>query len=120
MEQLSPGLTRHRYCTHRLSNDAGEGVCKVVRRYSAGPFQLDYACASPGLTNEFSGQAPNVLCRDHWECLVCRLQEAVNEAGIARRDNVPSCIIDEPSGSQDRKRDLKLTKRLFHHSSLRQ
>jgi hypothetical protein len=29
-------------------------------------------------------------------------------------------VVDEPSRSQDRKRDLKLTKRLFHHSSLRQ
>ena len=58
----SPGLTGHRHRAHRLSNDTGEGLGKVVRRYAAGPFQLDYACASPVLTNEFSGQAPNVLC----------------------------------------------------------
>ena len=46
---------------HRLSNDAGEGVGKVIRRYSAGPFQFNYARAGPVLTNEFGGQAPNIL-----------------------------------------------------------
>src|ERR1700730_4956752 len=107
-EQFFPRCPGHRHRTHRLCNDAREGVGEVVGRYATGALKLDDTYASPIPLNEVRRHPPNVLRGNHRKRLVRWQQEAVNETRLAGRRHVPRNIIDEPGGPEDGKRQRKL------------
>jgi hypothetical protein len=64
-EPRGPQVSAYRPRMHRLSDDGGEGVGKVIRRYATGALQLDDPDAGLILLNEVCRHTPNVLRGDH-------------------------------------------------------
>src|SRR5580700_948291 len=96
-EQRLPSLAWHRFRADRTAQQVGEGGRDLLRSHTTRRFQLDYAAADPRGLDKFGRHTPDVRCGNHWHCLVEGLQEALDQAVLHRRSDVPARVLHEPS-----------------------
>src|SRR5580692_5137470 len=95
-EPRRPQVSAYRPRMHQFSDDGGEGVGKVIRRYATWSLQLDDSGVGPSLLNEVRRHTPNVFGGDHGKSFVRWLEEGVDDTGLTRRRHVIRRIVDKP------------------------